>query len=212
MQKEIPILRALIQNLYQELDRKFHLNGAKIPITFGFDTDSLGSYTRRHLQQVPDPANTGNASDHFWTLEKRIRQDKKNPGVLIELRKSTAILDPEGNITMNIQIFGTKKCNDTKKAERFFKERGIKYQFVDMKEKGMSKGEFNSVAQANGGLENMINWDGKDKNLLALIKYIADEDKLQKVMENPSVIKTPVVRNGKLSTLGYQPEIWKKWQ
>ena len=98
---------------------------------------------------------------------------------------------------MNIQIFGTKKCNDTKKAERFFKERGIKYQFVDMKEKGMSKGEFNSVAQANGGLENMINWDGKDKDLLALIKYIADEDKLQKVMENPSVIKTPVVRNGK---------------
>ena len=47
---------------------------------------------------------------------------------------------------MNIQIFGTKKCNDTKKAERFFKERGIRYQFVDMKEKGMSKGEFNSVA------------------------------------------------------------------
>ena len=122
------------------------------------------------------------------------------------------ILELEGNITMNIQIFGTKKCNDTKKAERFFKERGIKYQFVDMKEKGMSKGEFNSVAQANGGLENMINWDGKDKDLLALIKYIADEDKLQKVMENPSVIKTPVVRNGKLSTLGYQPEIWKKWQ
>jgi arsenate reductase len=53
-----------------------------------------------------------------------------------------------------------------RKAERFFKERGIKYQFVDMKEKGMSKGEFNSVAQANGGLENMINWDGKDKDLL----------------------------------------------
>lgn len=52
---------------------------------------------------------------------------------------------------MNIQIFGTKRCNDTKKAERFFKERGIKYQFIDMKEKGMSKGEFNSVAQANGG-------------------------------------------------------------
>ena len=76
---------------------------------------------------------------------------------------------------MNIQIFGTKKCNDTKKAERFFKERGIKYQFIDMKEKGMSKGEFNSVAQVNGGLENMVNWDGKDKDLLALIKYIADE-------------------------------------
>ena len=115
------------------------------------------------------------------------------------------------NTDMNIQIFGTKKCNDTKKAERFFKERGIKYQFIDMKEKGMSKGEFNSVAQANGGLENMVNWDGKDKDLLALIKYIADEDKLEKVLENPLVIKTPVVRNGKQSTLGYQPDIWKGW-
>ena len=72
---------------------------------------------------------------------------------------------------MNIQIFGTKKCNDTKKAERFFKERGIKFQFIDMKEKGMSKGEFTSVAQANGGLENMINWECKDKDMLALIKY-----------------------------------------
>ena len=112
---------------------------------------------------------------------------------------------------MNIQIFGTKKCNETKKAERFFKERGIKYQFVDMKKKGMSKGEFNSVAQANGGLDHMINWKGKDQNLLALIKYIANEDKLEKVLENPQVIKTPVVRNGKQSTLGYQPDVWKKW-
>lgn len=129
---------------------------------------------------------------------------------------------------MNIQIFGTKKCNDTKKAERFFKERGIKYQFIDMKEKGMSKGEFTSVAQANGGIENMINWEGKDQDTLALIKYIADEGsrgpgdlgfeptvaerrKLEKVLENPSVIKTPVVRNGKQSTLGYQPEVWKGW-
>ena len=112
---------------------------------------------------------------------------------------------------MNIQIFGTKKCNETKKAERFFKERGIKYQFVDMKKKGMSKGEFNSVAQANGGLDHMINWEGKHHNLLAMIKYIANEDKLEKVLENPQVIKTPVVRNGKQSTLGYQPDVWKKW-
>lgn len=113
---------------------------------------------------------------------------------------------------MNIQIFGTKKCNDTKKAERFFKERGIKYQFIDMKEKGMSKGEFTSVAQANGGVENMINPDAKDKDTLALIKYIADEDKMEKILENQHVIKTPVVRNGKQSTLGYQPDVWKKWE
>ena len=113
---------------------------------------------------------------------------------------------------MNIQIFGTKKCNDTKKAERFFKERGIKYQFIDMKEKGMSKGEFTSVAQANGGIENMLNPDAKDKDTLALIKYIADEDKMDKILENQQVIKTPVVRNGKQSTLGYQLEVWKKWE
>ena len=113
---------------------------------------------------------------------------------------------------MNIQIFGTKKCNDTKKAERFFKERGIKFQFIDMKEKGMSKGEFISVAQANNGIENMLDPNAKDKATLALIKYIADDDKLEKILENQQVIKTPVVRNGKQSTLGYQPDVWKKWE
>lgn len=113
---------------------------------------------------------------------------------------------------MNIQIFGTKKCNDTRKAERFFKERGIKYQFIDMKEKGMSKGEFMSVAQANGGVEGMLDQDAKDKDTLALIKYIVDEDKLEKILENQHVIKTPVVRNGKQSTLGYQPDVWKEWE
>ena len=113
---------------------------------------------------------------------------------------------------MNIQIFGTKKCNDTKKAERFFKERGIKYQFIDMKDKGMSKGEFVSVAQSNGVIDNMISWEGKDKDALALIKYITDKDKLEKILENQQVIKTPVVRNGRKSTLGYQPDVWKEWE
>ena len=113
---------------------------------------------------------------------------------------------------MNIQIFGTKKCNDTKKAERYFKERGIKYQFVDMKEKGMSKGEFTSVAEKNGGVDNMLNPDAKDKDALALIKNIADEDKLITILENQQVIKTPIVRNGRQSTLGYQSEVWKAWE
>lgn len=112
---------------------------------------------------------------------------------------------------MNIQIFGTKKCNDTKKAERFFKERGIKFQFIDMKEKGMSKGEFNSVASVNGGLFAMLDENCKDQDTFMLIKYLADEDKLDKILENPQVIKTPVVRNGKQSTIGYQPEVWKNW-
>jgi arsenate reductase-like glutaredoxin family protein len=113
---------------------------------------------------------------------------------------------------MNIQIFGTKKCNDTKKAERFFKERGIKFQFVDLKEKGMSKGEFTSVAQANGGVNNMIDPNAKDKDTLSLIKYIAEEDKLEKILGNQHILKTPIVRNGKQSTLGYQPDVWKTWE
>ncbi len=113
---------------------------------------------------------------------------------------------------MNIQIFGTKKCNDTKKAERFFKERGIRYQFVDMKEKGLSKGELSTVASANGGVDRLIDPNAKDEEAVALVRYISDDEKLGKLLENQHIIKTPVVRNGKLSTLGYQPEIWKKWQ
>ena len=113
---------------------------------------------------------------------------------------------------MNIQIFGTKKNFDSKKAERYFKERGIKYQFIDMKEKGLSKGEFQSVCQAVAGDNKLIDTDCKDKDLLALITYIAEEDKAEKILENQSIIKVPVVRNGKQATVGYQPEIWKSWK
>lgn len=113
---------------------------------------------------------------------------------------------------MNIQIFGTKKSFDTKKAQRYFKERGIKFQFVDMKEKGLSKGEFQSVCQAVGSMEDLIDPDCKDKNLLALLQYIAREDKMAKILENQSVIRTPIVRNGKQATVGYQPDVWKTWK
>ena len=111
-----------------------------------------------------------------------------------------------------MQIFGTKKCNDTKKAVRFFKERGIKFQFIDMKEKGMSKGEFTSVAQAAGGIEKLINENSKDKDTLALIQHMSGEDRIEKILENQQIIKTPVVRNGKAATLGYQPDVWKGWK
>ena len=111
-----------------------------------------------------------------------------------------------------IQIFGKKKCFDTKKAERYFKERNIKYQFIDLKEKGMSKGEFTSVKQAVGGLEAMLDEKCKDKDLLALIKYITEEDKEEKILENQKVLKTPIVRNAKKATIGYQPEVWKGWE
>lgn len=112
---------------------------------------------------------------------------------------------------MNIQIFGTKKCFDTKKAERYFKERGIKYQLIDMKEKGMSKGEFNSVKQALGGIDNMLDEKCKDKELIVLLRYLTESDKEEKVFENQQAVKTPIVRNGKLATVGYVPDVWKNW-
>ena len=112
---------------------------------------------------------------------------------------------------MNIQVFGTKKCNDTKKAQRYFKERGIKFQFIDMNEEELSKGEFRSVCQAVGGIGSMINTDCKDKDALALVQYIADDEKEEKLLANQHVIKTPIVRNGKQATVGYQPDVWKKW-
>ena len=112
---------------------------------------------------------------------------------------------------MNIQIFGTKKCNDTKKAQRYFKERGIKFQFIDMNEKEMSKGEFRSVSQVVGGIDAMINDECKDKDALALVRYISDSQKEEKLLANQQVIKTPIVRNGKQATVGYAPDVWKSW-
>ncbi len=112
---------------------------------------------------------------------------------------------------MNIQIFGSGKCFDTKKAERYFKERGIKFQSIDVGKFGMSKGEFSNIKQAVGGIDKLLNEEAKDKNLLALMKYLSIEDKEEKLLENPKLFRTPIVRNGKKATVGYQPEIWKDW-
>ena len=112
---------------------------------------------------------------------------------------------------MNIQIFGTKKCNDTKKAERFFKERRIKYQFIDLKEKSLSKGELQSVKKAVG-LENLINKNSKDYKKLNMDKIRGAETREDMLLKNPSLYATPIVRNGKEATVGNQPEIWKSWE
>lgn len=112
---------------------------------------------------------------------------------------------------MNIQIFGTSKSQDTRKAERYFKERRIKFQSIDMKKYGMSGGEFDSVLRAVGGIDNLVDWNGKDPDL-DIIKYMADQrDKEDKVYDNQMLIKLPVVRNGKKATVGYCPEIWATW-
>ena len=113
---------------------------------------------------------------------------------------------------MNIQIFGTAKSFDTKKAERWFKERRIKYQFIDMKRYGLSGKEFDSVLRAVGGVEKLVDWDGKDPDL-DLLRYLASETaKEDKVYENQGLIRLPVVRNGKKATVGYAPDAWKQWE
>ena len=113
---------------------------------------------------------------------------------------------------MNIQIFGKSKLFDTKKAERYFKERRIKVQNIDLIKYGMSGGEFDSVLRAVGGIDNLIDWDIKSPEI-DLLKYMADPvAKEDKVFDNPRLIKTPVVRNGRQATVGYCPEIWQKWE
>ena len=112
---------------------------------------------------------------------------------------------------MNIQIFGKNKCFDTKKAERYFKERRIKYQYIDLNRYGMSGKEFDSVLRAVGGIDNLIDWDGKSQDI-TLMRYMNDSRaKEDKVFDNPMLAKTPIVRNGKLATLGYAPDVWKEW-
>lgn len=113
---------------------------------------------------------------------------------------------------MNIQIFGTKKSFDTKKAQRYFKERRIKFQFIDLREKEMSKGELQSVMRAVGGIGALIDPDAKDQDAVALITYLADSQKFDKLLENQQVLREPVVRNGAKATVGYCPDVWKAWE
>ena len=110
---------------------------------------------------------------------------------------------------MNIQIFGTLKCQETKKAQRHFKERRIPFQFVDIAQKGLSRGELNNL-KAAVGIDNLIDREGKAygrKNLKYLTHDVEDE-----LLKDPLLLKTPVVRNGRDATVGYQPDVWKTWK
>ena len=110
---------------------------------------------------------------------------------------------------MNIQIYGRNKCFDTKKAERYFKERRIKYQYVDLPRYGMGRRELESVRQAVG-LDALIDEKAPDADLL---RYMAvDAERFERILEYPDNIKTPIVRNGRRATVGYQPEVWKDWE
>jgi len=113
---------------------------------------------------------------------------------------------------VNIQIFGKTKCFDTKKAERYFKERRIKYQLVDIKKYGLSKGEYQSVKSAVGGIDVLIDETSKEYESL-YIQYLSDKNDIEeRLLDNPGMFKTPIVRNGKKATIGYQPEVWDEWR
>ncbi len=121
---------------------------------------------------------------------------KRTPAGLVEL-------------DMNIQIFGTLKCRDTKKAQRYFRERRIPFQFVDLTRKGLSKGELNSIKTAVG-MDNLIDRESRkyaEKSLKYLIHDIEEE-----ILKDPLLLKTPIVRNGRDATAGYQPDSWKAWE
>ena len=109
---------------------------------------------------------------------------------------------------MNIQIFGKSKCFDTKKAERYFKERRIKFQSIDLVKYGISPGELKSVKNAVG-LEALIDSGHPDAALVTYLAY--DDDKLEKLLEDPRLLRTPIVRNGRQATVGYCPEVWQTW-
>ncbi len=110
---------------------------------------------------------------------------------------------------MNIQIFGRSKCFDTRKAQRYFKERRVKYQDISMDKYGMSRGEFMSAVQSVG-LDGMYDHDAAGAEIMAYLAH--DADKLEKLFENQQWIKTPIVRNGKKATAGYCPDVWKTWE
>lgn len=113
---------------------------------------------------------------------------------------------------MNIQIFGTKKSSDTRKAERWFKERRIKFQSIDLSQKEISKGELRSVAQAVGGLAALIDEKAKDAYAVALLQHTPEGMLLDKLLENQQVLRQPIVRNGRQATVGYAPDVWKTWE
>jgi arsenate reductase len=111
---------------------------------------------------------------------------------------------------MNVQIFGKRDCPDSRKAERWFKERRIPYQFVDLAVKGLAPREFETIAAAIG-VDNLI--DRGSKRFLEKGLSAAPPSRVRAALASDSLLlKTPMVRNGREATLGMRPEIWLTWK
>lgn len=111
---------------------------------------------------------------------------------------------------MNIQIFGSSKSFDSKKAERWFKERRIKYQYIDLKTKGLSPREYQSVRKAVG-FEALVDTGSRAYEELYM-PYLTPEAREEKLLEHPELFRAPIVRNGRDATVGYRPEVWETWE
>jgi arsenate reductase len=114
---------------------------------------------------------------------------------------------------VNLQLFGTKKCPGTRQAERFFKERGCKLHVIDLAQKGMSVGELRNVAARVGGMEKLIDRDGK-RYVEKGLKYAAPTGpRIEQILaDDPLLLRTPIVREGSRATVGYSPEACAEWQ
>ena len=111
---------------------------------------------------------------------------------------------------MNIQIFGARKSFDTRKAERWFKERRIKYQYIDLDPGFLPAGESRG-ARAAVGYDALVDRDSPDYRELG-IDYLLPQVAEEKLLENPWLFRAPIVRNGRQATVGYCPDVWKTWE
>ena len=111
-----------------------------------------------------------------------------------------------------VQVFGTKKCSETRKAERFFKERNVRVHSVDLAQKGMSLGELRNVAARVGGMEALIDREGA-RYVAKGLKYAAPTGpRIEQILvDDPLLLRTPIVRAGGRATVGFAPEVWTSW-
>jgi arsenate reductase (glutaredoxin) len=107
---------------------------------------------------------------------------------------------------MALQIFGTRKCPDTRKAGRFFKEHGMRFQFIDLSEKGISPGELQAVARAVGK-DALMDVDAARYAARGLAHI--DHDPEEEILKDPLLLRTPVVRDGNRAVIGPDPVAWK---